>query len=126
MAVSDGCVELLKDLLADFAPVTARRMFSGVGLYAEGVMFGLVVDDTLYLKVDDTTRPDFEAEAMVPFSYEAKTRRVITSCWRASERLLDDPEEMRGWARAALGVAKRAAARKARKSASRPRRATQR
>ncbi len=49
------------DLLAPLGPVTARRMFGGFGITLDGVMFALIADDVLYLKVDDRTRPDYEA-----------------------------------------------------------------
>jgi DNA transformation protein len=119
MSVSSGFIELLQDALRDLAPVTARRMFGGAGLFTDGIMFGLVVDDVLYFKVDDANRPAYEAEKLEPFSYGTKARRVITSYWRAPERLLDDPEEMRRWANEALGAAKRAAVRKPPKRKSR-------
>ena len=67
MPASDGFLELLKDMLNGFGPVSVRRMFSGAGLYAGGIMFGLVADDTLYLKVDETTQGAFEAEGLGPF-----------------------------------------------------------
>jgi DNA transformation protein len=110
MGVSSGYLDLLKDLLSDLGPVSARRMFSGAGLFAEGVMFALVVDDALYLKADDETRGGFEAESLAPFSYNRNGRTVALSYWRAPERLLDDRDEMLGWASRALMVAKRTSA----------------
>ena len=110
-------VELLKDNLRGLGPVSVRRMFGGAGVYADGVMFGLVADDTLYLKVDDLTKSAFEAEGLAAFVYEGRGKTIAMSYWRIPERLLDDPDEMRSWARTALGVAgrkaRRAAARKA-------------
>src|SRR4051812_43873551 len=55
------------DQLADAGEIAARRMFGGVGLYCDGVFFGLVARDELYLKVDDETRPMFKAEGSSPF-----------------------------------------------------------
>jgi DNA transformation protein and related proteins len=112
MPISDGFIELLKDALSGFGPMSVRRMFGGAGLYADGVMFGLVTDDILYLKADEATKGAFEAEGLGPFLYSARGRSVTMSYWRAPERLLDDPEEMMGWARTALGVAQRKAAAK--------------
>jgi DNA transformation protein len=89
-----------------------RRMFGGAGIYADGVMFGLIADDTLYLKANDETKRNFEAEGLGPFVYEGGGRTVAMSYWRIPERLLDDPDEMVAWARIALGVAQRAAAAK--------------
>ena len=117
MVASAGFVEFLQDQLRSVGPVAIRRMFGGAGVFADGIMFALVADDTLYFKADDTTRADFEAEDMPVFSYETKDgRKSLVSYWRAPERLFDDPEEMQAWARKALGVARRAAAGKSGKT----------
>jgi DNA transformation protein len=110
MTASDGFVELLKDSLRGLGPLNVRRMFGGAGVYADGVMFGLIADDTFYLKADDETKGAFEAEGLAPFVYEGSTRTVAMSYWRIPERLLEDPEEMEAWARTALDVARRKAA----------------
>lgn len=113
MTASAGFLELLKDVLAGLGPVTMRRMFGGAGVYADGVMFGLVEDDALYLKADETTRRAFEDEGQGPFVYAGATGPVtVMSLWRTPERLYDDPDEMVAWARRALGVARTLAARK--------------
>ncbi len=119
MTASDGFIELLKDSLRGLGPVSVRRMFGGAGVYADGVMFGLIADDTFYLKADDETRRAFEAEGLAPFVYDGSGRTVAMSYWRIPERLLDDPDEMVGWARTALGVARRKAAAKPKASAPR-------
>ena len=49
-------VEHLLELLAGFGTTQARRMFGGVGIFRDDLMFGLVSGDVLYLKADDTTR----------------------------------------------------------------------
>jgi hypothetical protein len=61
--------DFIRDLFAPFGPVTVRHMFSGAGIFADGLMFGLVVRDVIYLKVDDTNRADFEREGCAPFTY---------------------------------------------------------
>src|SRR5690242_16137806 len=48
-------------------------MFSGAGLYYDGVMFGLVVRGTIYLKADHTSIADFEREGSGPFTYTRGT-----------------------------------------------------
>jgi DNA transformation protein len=109
--------EFLTFLIAQLAPlgsVTSRRMFSGAGIYCDGVIFALVLrGDTLFFKVDDGNRPTYEAEGLEPFRYEAKGRTVeVGAYWRVPERLLDDPDEMLEWARAALAAGQRAAGKK--------------
>jgi DNA transformation protein len=113
MTASNGFVELVKDALCGLGPVSVRRMFGGAGVYADGVMFGLVADDTLYLKADDETQRAYEAEGLGPFMYTGGGRTIAMSYWRIPERLLDDADEMTAWARVALGVARAAAKPKA-------------
>ena len=57
MAPRSDFVDFLLEGLQPLGAVSARRMFGGYGIYCEGVMFGLVADDALYLKVDATNRP---------------------------------------------------------------------
>jgi DNA transformation protein len=115
MTASPGFVELLKDALSGLGPVSVRRMFGGAGVYADGVMFGLVADDTLYLKADDDTKRAFEAEGLDRFGYDARGKRIDLPYWRVPERLLDDPDETAAWARTALAVARRSAAAKSKR-----------
>ena len=104
--------EFIRELFAQFRPVTVKRMFGGAGLYSEGVMFGLVFDGAIYLKVDDASIPDFEREGSAPFTYTAGRRTGRASqhalpYWRLPERLYDDPDELAVWARRAFAVAER-------------------
>ncbi len=104
--------DFIRDLFAPFGPVTVRRMFSGAGIFADGLMFGLVVRDVIYLKVDDRNRADFEREGCAPFTYTRgkKTGRPSEHAlpyWRLPERLYDDPDELAEWARRAFAAAER-------------------
>ena len=105
--------DFLIDLFAEFGPVTIRRMFSGFGISADGTNFALALRGGLYLRADDQTIPRFEAEGSKPFQYQTRAKTVtVGSYWQLPERLYDDPEELTGWARAALAAAQRAALRK--------------
>jgi DNA transformation protein len=105
--------DFLIDLFADFGPVTIRRMFSGFGISADGINFALALRGGLYFRADEQTIARFEAEGSKPFSYQTKAKTVtVGSYWQLPERLYDDPEELTGWARAALAAAQRAALRK--------------
>lgn len=110
MAVSEAYKTFLQDLLAGFGPVSIRAMFSGAGVYADGVMFAILVDDTLYLKADEALGRDFAAEGNGPFIYRAGGgRQVAMRYYEVPERLLDDPDELALWARRALAIARQAA-----------------
>src|SRR6201992_4310780 len=105
--------DFLTDLFSDFGPVTIRRMFSGFGISADGTNFALALRSGLYFRADAQTIPRFEAEGSKPFQYQTRTKTVtVASYWELPARLFDDPEELTGWARAALAAAERAALRK--------------
>jgi DNA transformation protein len=73
-------------------------------------MIGLVSDGDIYLKADETSVAAYRNEGMTPFTYAAKGRRTVMSYWRMPDRLLDYPEELAHWARAAQAAAQSAAA----------------
>jgi DNA transformation protein and related proteins len=107
MAPSEGFKDFITDQLAGFGPVTIRNMFGGAGIYAEGVMFGLLADDVLYLKADETSSRAFAAEGMGPFTYEPDGRApVAMSYWEVPPRLLEEPGELAQWAAEAHRIAR--------------------
>ena len=99
--------EAFADLFQAFGKITVRRMFGGAGLFVDGLMIGLVMNDQIYLKTDDQTRKAFIAENCQPFTYGAKGgKRVSLGYYAIPDRLLDDPEEFAVWARQAERVAR--------------------
>ena len=111
MTASSGFGEFLCEQFAPLGRVTTRRMFGKTGVFCNGLMFGMVTNDTLYFRVDDHNRAAFkEAESFPPLSYEKKGCTIDLSFWRAPERLFDEPDELVTWARAALSAARRVAA----------------
>ena len=102
----------ITELFSGFGPVAVRRMFSGSGVFADGLMIALVVDGVIYLKVDDSLVPLFEREGQTPFSYKTRDgRRTLNSFWRMPERLYDDPDELAVWARQSMAAAQRSGTR---------------
>jgi DNA transformation protein and related proteins len=78
-------------------------MFGGAGVCAEGVMFAILVDDTLYLKTDQVSARAFADEGKGPFTYSPEGPRppVAMSYWEVPDRLLEHPDELAIWARRA-------------------------
>ena len=103
-------VEHVLELLASFGSVSARRMFGGFGIFRDGLIFGLVASDVLYLKADTQNRGEYEAVGSEPFSYTARRKQVILSYWRAPEEALESRAAMQEWARSAYAAALRAKA----------------
>jgi DNA transformation protein len=111
-------VEYLKEVFEEFGPVQARRMFGGYGIYHNGVMFGLVADDTLYLKADETTAQYFHSKGLGQFEYEKGEKKVKMSYYLAPDEVLENPGEAKLWAERAYEVAVRTNARKRKKQKS--------
>jgi DNA transformation protein len=113
VAVSEEYLSYIIDQLAVFGPVVPRRMFGGAGLYYNGVMFALIADDVLYFRVDDANRADYEALGSEPFRpYPAKN--AVMPYYEVPVDIVEDGEEIAGWARSAYQAALRARSRKER------------
>ncbi|MGY3694041.1 DNA transformation protein [Bradyrhizobium sp. USDA 3240] len=110
--------EFLREQLAPLGRITLRRMFGKTGVFCDGVMLGMVTDNTLYVRVDDQNRETFkEAAASPPLNYAKQGATIDLAFWRVPERLFDEPDELVVWAQAALAAARRVAAKRARPSA---------
>jgi DNA transformation protein len=123
MVASETYAEFLREQLASLGHVAMRRMFGKTGVFCDGVMLGMVTENTLYFRVDEENREIFrEAEACPPLNYAKKGETIDLAFWRVPERLFDEPDEFITWARAALAAAHRVAAKRpAAKKASRRR-----
>lgn len=99
MPVSREYLDYIADQLKAFGPVTMKRMFGGAGLYHQGAFFGLVADDTLYFKVDDTNKADYEAAGSGPFK---PFGTYAMSYYEVPADVLEDPDELGQWARKAF------------------------
>lgn len=112
MAVSKEYRAYLAELFEGIPGVTFRGMFGGLGIFRDGVMFGLVAYERLYFKVDDQTKARFAEAGSEPFVYEGKNKPIEMSYWTAPDESLDDPELFEEWARLGLEASRRAAAAK--------------
>jgi len=115
MADSDGFAEFVREQLAPLGRIAVRRMFGKAGVFCDGVMLGMIADNTLYFRVDDLNRETFkEAASSPPLNYRKKGETIALAFWRVPERLMDEPDELVDWARAALAAARRVAAKRKR------------
>jgi len=97
------------ELMQSIGPVHHKRMFGGYGVFLEGLMFGIIADNTLYLKVDKETENEFKDKGLEPFTYDKKGKPVSLSYFQAPEEALEDYDEMNSWANKAYSTALRAA-----------------
>ncbi len=113
MPVSPEYKAFLEELFEPLGPIKTKSMFGVDGVFIRlpdgDLMFGLVASETLYLKVDDTNRIDFQEEDKRPFVFETKNgKQDVASYYELPEALYDEPDIFMDWAKKALDVALRA------------------
>ena len=108
-SLSDFKDYVVQDLLSGLEGVRAKAMFGGFGVYKDDTMFGILVDDELYFKVDQTNQNEFEKRGSQPFSYKSKRRKenVVMSYWNVPLEILEDRDEMTRWAEQSYKINKR-------------------
>ncbi|HEV3217799.1 MAG TPA: TfoX/Sxy family protein [Vicinamibacterales bacterium] len=104
LKVSAGFKSFVLDQLEELGDVTPRSMFGGVGLYHRGVFFGILARDTLYLKVGDANRADYERARMKAFRpYPNRSGKMRYHA--VPLEVLESAPELAAWARKAIAVA---------------------
>jgi DNA transformation protein len=125
MVASDSFAEFLCEQLAPLGRISFRRMFGKSGVFCDGVMFGMITDNMLYVRVDEDAKAFFkEAASFPPLNYAKKGFTIDLAFWRVPERLFDEPDELVAWGREALAAAHRIARKRIRPTP-RPKRASQ-
>lgn len=101
-------VENLEEVFALFGSVSVKPMFGGYGVFRDNLMFGLVADDVLYLKADESSSGTFRRRGLSQFEYEKGVKKAKMSDCMAPEEGFDDPGQAREWAVRAFEAALRA------------------
>lgn len=101
-------VALLQELWQHWAPVRAKRMFGGYGLFRDDLMFALISDDELFLKADKVSDVYFDKLGLEPFVYHKQGKPVRLSFRQAPAELFDEEDVAREWAQRAWEAALRA------------------
>jgi len=122
--MSDDFLAYLDELFSGFGSVTSRAMFGGHGIYHQGKILGIVIDDALYLKADAETVPFFEAAGCAPFIYDAGDKQIAMSYWSLPAEAMDSPQEFLPWAQRAWEAVLRKPPARARKRRAKPPRKT--
>lgn len=104
LSVSSAFRQFVLDQLEELGDVAARSMFGGVGLYHRGIFFGIIAGDVLYLKVDHTTRQEYERAGSRPFK-PYPNRSGTMQYYAVPVGVLETPTDLVRWARQAVAVA---------------------
>jgi len=110
----DDFVEHVCELLEPLGTVRPKRMFGGWCIYVDEIPTGLIQGDTLWFKVDDGNRADYEAAGVGPFK-PFPDKEMVMSYWQVPESVMDDRRAMVDWGRRAYEAAVRSAVKPKRK-----------
>ncbi len=114
MAVSKDFAGYCCELLSGVGSPVAKRMFGGWGISVDGVTIAVIADlgklggsnQKLYLKVDETTKKQFEAAGGKRFEMESKDGKLMgMNYFTTPDETMESPDAMLPWARLALNVA---------------------
>lgn len=107
----DDFVEHVCELLAPLGAVRSKRMFGGWCIYVDEIPTGLVAYDTLWFKVDDGNRAEYEAAGVGPFK-PFPDKDMVMSYWQVPESVMDDRRSIVDWGRRAVEAAMRSGTKK--------------
>lgn len=108
MPLNKEYVDYITDQFSEFDGVYSKKMFGGIGFFKDGLMFGMISSSSkFYLKVDDTNKPDFESQSMVPFSHP-KMKGKAMPYWTVPTEIIEDKQLLKKWAETSFSVALKA------------------
>jgi DNA transformation protein len=110
MAVNEAFLNFIQDQLTSFGDVEVKRMFGGVGLFHQGLMFGMISGGVFRLKVDDQNKDEYLARGIQPHNTSKKKKSM--PYWEVPVDVLEDSEALAKWVEKSYGAALRGAAKK--------------
>lgn len=99
---------VLYDLLGDDPRITSRKMFGGHGLYQDSAIFALIIENTLYFKVDNTNRAKFASRGSKPFCYNNGTKMITVNYWEVPEEILEHRDMLLDWVEVSAHISRTA------------------
>lgn len=106
MSASPEFVNYVCERLSPLGPLADGKFFGGHALKYEGRQFAMIMGNTLYFRVNDTTRPEYEKRSSTSFSYSTKRGVVqVRSYFSCPEEVFENTEILLSWARKAIHVA---------------------
>ena len=115
MPVQDQYLAYILEQLGALGSLRSNRMFGGIGLYSREIFFGLIDDDTLFFKTDESNAAEYQARRMPRFMPPANRPLGPMGYHQVPAEIIEDGESLVAWARKALAVALSAQAKNARK-----------
>lgn len=101
MAVSNHYLNQTLHHLSQVVPVSYRRIFAGAGIYHQGVLFAVVVDNILYFRVDENSVHPYQEREM-PSLCPDSALSPESHFYQLPDDVLRHAQELLFWMRAAV------------------------
>lgn len=105
MAVSNDFIQFVLDQLSGWGNVHVKRMFGGAAIYQGELAFGMIANDVVFLKVDDSNKDKFLQEGSLPLQ-PFKSNDTVLSFYNVPPNIFEDSYEFIKWAKESLEIQK--------------------
>jgi DNA transformation protein and related proteins len=86
---------VMDDLFSEIEDITIRAMFGGYGLYHRGMIFGIIAEDQLFFKVNETNRKKYQKAGSHQFVYQQGGHpRTTMNYWLVTDEM-QSPAELK-------------------------------
>jgi DNA transformation protein len=92
----------IEEMFQSVGPVTIKKMFGGLGIYARGVIIAIETAGEIFLKADSLSASKFAAAGARQWRYDGKAKPVHMPYWTIPDDAFDDPDIMGQWVKLAL------------------------
>jgi DNA transformation protein len=113
MPVQDQYLAYVLEQLTALGSLRSNRMFGAIGLYSRELFFGLIDDDTLFFKTDESNISPYRDRGMPRFMPFPDRPEAVLGYHQVPADVIEDSEQLVDWARKAVEVALRSQVAKA-------------
>jgi DNA transformation protein and related proteins len=97
MSKNDSYFQFIQEKFQPFPGISFKKMFGGMGLYKNGIVFGMIIQGELYFKADEKNQEEFKSRDSHPFTYQSRGKEVTLPYWLLPEEILENGGELEEW-----------------------------
>ena len=103
MSLSDDELFLKVRTLLDGLNVESRKMFGGIGIFSEKIMFSLIYDGILYFRSTEDIASSYSVDSN---QFRHLSRSSKMPYWSVPDEVMNDTSKFKDWADNAFHLAK--------------------
>jgi len=100
--MSDDILSILKSNL-DTIEFTSKKMFGGIGIFSEKIMFSLIYNGVLYFRSTEDLASEYSIDS-IQFQHPSRDSKM--PYWSVPQPILNNKVKLSEWAKSALNLAK--------------------